>query len=176
MAGCSGESVWTSTSPGVAPRPERPAIWAMSWNVRSEARKSGMWRPESALRMPARVTLGKSRPLAIICVPMRMSILPARKRPRISSWLNLREVTSASMRWMLAVGKRRRAIVSTRWVPMPLYLYPGAPQSGQVSGTLRKAPQRWQRSRSSSRWKVMPTEQLSQRSAWPHLGQTTEGA
>ena len=47
--------------------------------MRSPARKSGRCSARSALMIPTSVTFGKCRPFAIICVPTRMSILPARK-------------------------------------------------------------------------------------------------
>ena len=59
-------------APGRSPRPVRPATWATSWNVRSAARKSGRCSATSASTTPTSVTLGKSSPLAIICVPSRI--------------------------------------------------------------------------------------------------------
>src|SRR5512133_821676 len=47
--------------------------WDSSWNVRSALRKSGMFRLASAFTTPTRVTPGKSCPLAIIWVPIRIS-------------------------------------------------------------------------------------------------------
>ena len=51
----------------------RPATWVNSWKVRSDERKSGKFRAVSAFRTPTSVTLGKSKPLAIIWVPSRIS-------------------------------------------------------------------------------------------------------
>lgn len=78
-----GLSVWTTTRPGISLRPARPATWAMSWKVRSSARKSGMESDVSALRIPTRVTPGKSSPLAIIWVPSISLISPLENRSRM---------------------------------------------------------------------------------------------
>ena len=83
MAELRGLRVWTRTRPGMSLRPARPATWAMSWKVRSSARKSGIESEVSALRMPTKVTLGKSRPLAIIWVPSMSLMSPLLKRSRM---------------------------------------------------------------------------------------------
>ena len=57
-----------------------------------------MCRPTSALTTPTSVTLGKSSPLAIICVPSRMWISPLRNAARTRAWLPGRRMVSLSMR------------------------------------------------------------------------------
>ena len=79
MVGSSGLKVCRMTLPGWSARPARPATCEMSWNVLSAALKSGMLMAVSAEMMPTRVTFGKSNPLAIICVPMSICVLPSRK-------------------------------------------------------------------------------------------------
>ena len=84
MAMFVGFCVCTSTTPGLAPRPARPATWLTSWNVRSVARKSGMFSEVSASITPTSRTSGKSSPLAIICVPSSSRNSPLAKRPSVS--------------------------------------------------------------------------------------------
>ena len=101
MAGWSGEKVCTTTRPGLSPRPARPATWVITWKVRSEERKSGKWRPVSALMIPTSVTSGKSCPFAIICVPTRMSCSPRANLPRVSiiaCWLVTVSLSSLATR------------------------------------------------------------------------------
>jgi len=112
-----GVKLCTNTSPSISPRPARPLTWVRSWKVRSPARKSGTCKPRSALRMPTSVTLGKCRPLAIIWVPMRMSILCALKADRVSRSAFFRRMASASMRANFALGKTLAITSSTFWVP-----------------------------------------------------------
>ena len=85
--GWSGVNVCTITRPPRGPRPARPATCDRSWNVRSAERKSGTCSPTSALTTPTSVTLGKSSPLAIICVPIRMWISPSRNAASTRPWL-----------------------------------------------------------------------------------------
>ena len=63
-------------------------------------RKSGRCSAMSAEMTPTSVTSGMSSPLAIICVPMRMSDSCARNRARIASWasLPLRDVAVPAQR------------------------------------------------------------------------------
>ena len=72
--------------PGPPSRPARPATWHSSWNVRSAHRKSGRCRPRSARMAPTRLTRGRSRPLATICVPTRTSASPRAKLSISASW------------------------------------------------------------------------------------------
>ena len=107
------------TSPPLGPRPARPATWVRSWKVRSVARKSGRWMPVSALITPTSVTLGKSSPLAIICVPSRMWTCPSLNARRTCSWLPGERMVSESIRRTTWSGKAARTSRSSRSVPMP---------------------------------------------------------
>ena len=51
-----GKNVCSTTLPGAAPRPARPATCVSNWNVRSAARKSGKLRAASAPTTPTSVT------------------------------------------------------------------------------------------------------------------------
>ena len=84
--------------------------------------------------MPTSVTLGKCSPLAIICVPMRMSILPARKACSVSRKASLRAIASASMRLMTACGNTLPMTSSTRSVPSPACRIAGSWHFGQREG------------------------------------------
>ena len=59
ITGASGSWLWTSTRPGLSPRPARPATCWICWKLRSAARKSPPCRPRSASTTPTRVRLGK---------------------------------------------------------------------------------------------------------------------
>ena len=59
--------------------PARPETCTRRLNVRSAARKSGIWKPVSAFTIPTSFTPGKFSPLATICVPISTWILPSRK-------------------------------------------------------------------------------------------------
>ena len=104
--------------------------------MRSPARKSGTWRPRSALSMPTRVTFGKWRPLAIIWVPMMMSILLALNLDRVSRRAFLRRMVSASMRAMRAWGKTLWMTFSTFSVPKPCMRMALSPHSGHLRGVM----------------------------------------
>jgi len=108
-----------TTVPGFPPRPLRPDTWVRSWNVRSAARKSGMLSVVSAETTPTRVTSGKSWPLAIICVPTRMSISPRSSAARMRPWLPRADVVSLSMRAILACGKSPWTSAASLSVPSP---------------------------------------------------------
>ena len=113
-----------------------------------------MLRELSALRTPTSVTFGKSSPFAIICVPRRTSASPRLNAERMSSCEFLRDVESASMRRIFALGKHFASAASARWVPMPLYWSAGAPHAGQTFGVRIHPPQIWQRQQASARWYV----------------------
>ena len=106
-------------SPGArrARRGRRPASAAGTSARRrgSPARPS----PTSAEITPTSVTLGKSWPLAIICVPTRTSISPAAKRCESARRLPLRRTVSRSTRATRASGKALAHSASTRSVPKP---------------------------------------------------------
>ena len=81
--------------------------------------KSGKCSAVSALTTPTSVTLGKSRPLAIICVPSRICTLPALKSASTSSWLPGLRIESESIRRETWPGKAARTSRSSRSVPIP---------------------------------------------------------
>ena len=119
MHGWSGVYVCTSTCPPFSPRPARPATWASSWNVRSALRKSGRCSPTSAFTTPTSVTFGKSSPLAIIWVPSRMWMRPARKASSTRRWLPGRVIVSESIRWQTCPGNRSSISAWSFSVPRP---------------------------------------------------------
>lgn len=63
--------------PGFSARPARPLTCVNNWKVRSLERKSGKFKAVSAFKTPTNVTFGKSSPLAIICVPNKISACPS---------------------------------------------------------------------------------------------------
>ncbi len=152
MDGECGVKVCMTTSPSSSPLPALPATWVMSWKVRSPARKSGTWSPRSAFRMPTRVTFGKWRPLAIIWVPMMMSILLALNLARVSRSAFLRRMVSASMRAILDWGNIFWMIFSTFSVPNPWRRIALSPHSGHFLGVMVWYPHMWQTRRSSALW------------------------
>ena len=106
-------------APRRSPRPARPATWVSSWNVRSAARKSGSAERVSAETTPTSVTAGKSRPLAIICVPTSTSARGAAKARE-----QLLVACASSHRVGVPAqhprrGNCARTSSSTRSVPMP---------------------------------------------------------
>ena len=58
------------------PRPMRPRTWLIREKVRSSVEKSGRLKPESAWTIPMVASFGRSSPLAIVWVPMMMSMSP----------------------------------------------------------------------------------------------------
>ena len=100
--------------------------------MRSLARKSGRWIPTSAFTTPTSVTRGKSSPLAIICVPRRMSTSPRSTRARMRWWAHLPDVVSTSMRAMRASGNVSAVDA--------LHLLRPQPAEGQVLGAAARAP------------------------------------
>ena len=87
----------------------------------------------SASITPTSVTLGKSSPLAIICVPSRMSTSPRPTRSSISVCAHFPVVVSTSMRDTRAEGKRSLSSRSTCWVPTPRCFMFSAPHSRHVA-------------------------------------------
>ena len=106
----------------------------------------------SALTTPTSVTLGKSSPLAIICVPSRICTSPALKAASTCSWLPGVRIVSESIRRADVVGER----------PLDLALQPlGADaavvqvrrrHAGQAGGHGRSASQVWQIRRCRPLW------------------------
>ena len=76
----------------------------------------------SAATAPTSVTLGKSSPLAIICVPIMTLAAPLRKRSSSFSCASFSRVVSLSTRTVRASGNSRRTSSSTFCVPAPKYL------------------------------------------------------
>ena len=85
--------------------------------MRSAARKSGRPSPTSASTTPTSVTRGKSWPLAIICVPTRMSVSPASKAASTRATAPRRTARSRSSRSTRASGSAARTASSTFSVP-----------------------------------------------------------
>ena len=178
MAGASGWKVWTMARPASAPRPHRPLTWLTSWKVRSAARKSGRLSAVSALTTPTSRTPGKSRPLAIICVPTRSFTSPRPKRPS-ASWKSAAScMLSASMRSMVSPatsdGWSRESSSSTRCTPSP-NTETCLPQLGQLRGRRCSPWQWWQRTycvaappfEDGSLWQIIPASHRSQRIIQP---------
>jgi hypothetical protein len=81
----------------------------------------GLVQHRSASITPTRVTLGKSSPLEIICVPSRIRVSPCRNASSARSWLPGLRIESLSMRTQEYFGNRARTSCSRRCVPMPMY-------------------------------------------------------
>jgi len=88
----------------------------------------------SALTTPTSETLGKSNPLATICVPSRMSISPAAKPSSTSRNCRAEVIVSLSIRATTALGNFRDSSVSMRWMPSPNSTS-FFPQAGHARGT-----------------------------------------
>ena len=95
----------------------------------------------SAATTPTSVTLGKSSPFAIICVPTSTRVSPRRNAPSIRSCAPLAPVVSTSMRATGTPGKRARTSSSTFCVPAPNCLMNRLPHSGQTVGGRFVKPQ-----------------------------------
>ena len=161
--------------PDRSARPARPATWISSCASFSLARKSAENRPSSMPTTTTRVSLGRSWPLARICVPTR---IPARS-PSSASW-----VSSASRRrWCRGrcastgrPGRLRPACSSRRSVPMPCGCSARLPQSGQASGAACRAPQWWHCRRRPPACTVIGASQRWHGAVQPQSWQSSTGA
>ena len=133
-----------------------------------------MFNDESAFKTPTSVTFGKSRPLAIICVPRRIWASPRRNAESMSSCEWRRDVESASMRSTLADGKHFRRAASARCVPSPWNVSERRPHTGHFSGTSAHDPQMWHRRHRSALWYVYGIEQFGHITAFPQHSHVTE--
>ena len=86
----------------------------------------------SAFNIPTKVTLGKSSPLLIICVPNKISYSPRENAVIILSWLPFLVVVSKSILITLASGNNLLISSSIFSVPVPSSLNSSFLQSGQI--------------------------------------------
>ena len=105
--------------------------------MRSGDRKSGNDREKSASSTPTKVTSGKSCPLAIICVPTRMSTSPRCMPERTSAYAPRFRVTSESSRSTRASFHRFETQERSRSVPIPTCASLCPPHFAHDSGSLR---------------------------------------
>ena len=163
-----------TTRPPRSLRPARPATWMSSWHARSAARKSGRLTPTSAATAPTTVTLGRSNPLAIICVPTRTSASWAWKLSMMRAWPPCPPALSASQRRTRTDGNRLLSSDAMRWVPLPKYRMRPSPQAGHTDGLGNSRPQVWHCSRSMSLCQVRTFVQAVHSITCPHMRHMTK--
>ena len=95
----------------------------------------------SAFTTPTSVTLGKSSPLAIICVPRRMCVVPSRNESSTRRWLPGLLIVSESIRWTTLSGNFSSISACNFSVPNPWYRTESWPHCGHLSTGADSQPQ-----------------------------------
>jgi hypothetical protein len=111
--------IWTRTIPGLLPRSVHSQIWIFSWKTLWFDRKSIQFMALSTFIIHKRDTLGKSNPLDIICMAIRIWIFLSPKLYKILQKLSFIVVASESRHSILAGGNGALTRPISFWVPTP---------------------------------------------------------